>query len=58
MDVNLFNPRILYAGFRPAQDGHIVEKNVNNGTYTLELIQPPYEGGAVGVRHVFKYRAC
>lgn len=28
MDVNLFNPRILYAGFRPAQDGHIVEKNV------------------------------
>ena len=48
MDINLFNPRILYAGFRPAQDGHIVEKNVNNGTYTLELIQPPYEGGLLG----------
>lgn len=28
MDVNLFNPRILYAGFRPAQDGHIVEKTL------------------------------
>lgn len=48
MNIDSFNPKILYAGFCPAQDDRIAEKNVQPGTYTLELVQPPYEGGLLG----------